>query len=185
MDAWQLLNERVSCPKVGTSGPDAAQLDQLLRAALSAPDHGLLRPTRLLVLQGDDLVRLGDIFVQAAKVGQPALDETALARLHAKALRAPMVLVAVAEVTEGHKVPVIEQVMSTACAVEHIMLAAHAMGLGAMWRTGELAYDENVKRALGFAAKDEIVAFIYLGQPAGDVKGRAPADPVSLLRQLP
>ena len=32
-----------------------------------------------------------------------------------------------------------------------------------MWKTGEAAYDENVKRAMGLAAEDHIVAFLYLG----------------------
>lgn len=185
MDAWELLNERVSCPKVSAPAPDVAQLDKLLHAALSAPDHGVLRPTRLLVLQGADLNRLGDIFVAANKTQQPELDDAALARIHAKAQRAPMIIVAVAEVTAGHKVPVIEQIMSTACAVEHMMLAAHALGLGAMWRTGDMAHSAAVKTALGFAAKDEIVAFLYLGTPSTAPRPRAQVELASVLRTLP
>ena len=41
------------------------------------------------------------------------------------------------------------------------------MGFGAMWRTGDPAYDARVKEALGLAATDAIVGFIYLGTPAG------------------
>jgi nitroreductase len=185
MDVWQLLNERVSCPKVSAPGPDAAQLERLLRAAVSAPDHGLLRPWRFLVLQGDDLLRFGDLLVTASRQSQPDLDEAAAARIREKAFRAPMVIVAVAEVTEGHKVPVVEQVMATACAVEHLMLAAHALGLGAMWRTGPLAQSEQVKAALGFAAKDEIVAFVYLGTPCAEARPRPDADLAGVLRSLP
>ncbi|TLZ53581.1 MAG: hypothetical protein E6K22_07505 [Gammaproteobacteria bacterium] len=37
----------------------------------------------------------------------------------------------------------------------------------AMWRTGGLAYDELVKRALGFGPTDAIVGFLYLGTETG------------------
>ena len=123
--------------------------------------------------------------VAATLAHQPTLDEQARKRVHDKALRAPMVVVVVAEVTPEHKVPVTEQVMATACAAEHIMLAAQALGLGAMWRTGDMARNVQVKQALGFAAKDEIVAFIYLGTPDGEQRVRLTQDASSLCRTLP
>jgi len=47
------------------------------------------------------------------------------------------------------------------------MLAAHALGYGAMWKTGEPAYDPSVKTALGLNADDEIMGFLYLGTNVG------------------
>jgi nitroreductase len=41
-----------------------------------------------------------------------------------------------------------------------MMLAAHALGFGAMWRTGAPAYDASVKHALGRAANDVIIGFL-------------------------
>ena len=113
------------------------------------------------------------------------MDNEAQEKLRAKPLRAPMVLVAVAEVVEGHRVPVLEQIVATGAAVQNIMVAAHALGVGAMWRTGSLASSRIVKEGLGFADKDEIVGFIYLGTPCGSIK-MVPADtPANYLRQLP
>jgi len=34
-----------------------------------------------------------------------------------------------------------------------------------MWRTGELAYNEQVKQGLGISEQDEIVGFLYIGTP--------------------
>jgi len=45
------------------------------------------------------------------------------------------------------------------------LLAAHAMGLGAKWRTSEWARDPLVKEFLGFSADQHIVAFLYIGYP--------------------
>jgi nitroreductase len=44
--------------------------------------------------------------------------------------------------------------------------AAFAIGLGAVWRTGDFAFDANVNNALGLAADDQIVGFLYVGTPA-------------------
>ncbi len=47
------------------------------------------------------------------------------------------------------------------------MLAAPALGYGAMWKTGAPAYDPTVKTALGLAEDDEIIGFLYIGTRAG------------------
>ena len=43
------------------------------------------------------------------------------------------------------------------------MLAAFAQGFNAMWKTGDAAYDVEVKRAFGLQSSDSIVGFLYLG----------------------
>ena len=52
------------------------------------------------------------------------------------------------------------------------MLAAFAQGLGAMWRTGEPAYDNAVKSALEIEPDDLIVGFIYVGTDVGGLGTR-------------
>ena len=56
-----------------------------------------------------------------------------------------------------------EQVMAAASAAHNIMLAAHTLGYGCYWRTGQPAYDAAVKAALGLQASDHIVSFMYIG----------------------
>ena len=81
-------------------------------------------------------------------------------------LTALLVLVA-CRIVPGTKVPAIEQLMAAGAAAQNILLALHAQGYVAAWKTGEAAYDTEVKRALGLAADDHIVAFIYAGGGAG------------------
>lgn len=185
MDALQALTSRVSVAVLDAPGPTPAQLEMLLQAALRAPDHGMVRPWRFMVIEGDDRHRFGEILCRAKQAMAPSVDAADLEKLARKPLRAPMILVAVAEVDENHRVPVIEQVVSTGAAVQNIMVAAHALGLGAMWRTGALASHPLVKQALGFSDKDEIVGFIYLGTPAGSVKAVPQASVNAYLRRFP
>ena len=186
MQTLEALQSRVSVPRLKAPGPSAGQLEQLLRAAVRAPDHGLMRPWRFLVLSGRERRRLGELFARALQERRPDATAEELEKARSRPLRAPMVIVAVAEVDPDHpKIPPIDQIMSTAAAVQNMMVAAHEMGLGAMWRTGSWALDPLVKEGLGFAGKDEIVAFLYLGTAAGSRKTVPEESPETYLRHIP
>ncbi|QJX03191.1 nitroreductase [Alcanivorax sp. IO_7] len=185
MDTLTALTQRVSVPRLTDPGPSDDQLRRLLEAAIRAPDHGMLRPWRFIVLRGEERQRLADIMEWRLLKRQPDADQGARDNIRGKALRAPVIIVAVAEVTENHKVPVWEQVLAVGAAVQNIMIAAHAMDLGAMWRTGDLANDESVKARLGFADKDQVVGFVYLGTPAAPSKSLPDETPDVFLRELP
>ncbi|MBN0989647.1 nitroreductase [Amphritea pacifica] len=166
MDAIDNLLNRVSIPRLEGPAPSADQLDILFRAALRAPDHGALRPWRFLTIQGDALYKLGQLYVQAALQDEPGLAAEKRTKLENMPLRAPLLIVAIAALQEHFKVPGSEQLIAAGCAVQNMLLAAHAQGLGAMWRTGDMAYNATVKKGLGLSEHEQIIGFIYLGAPA-------------------
>ena len=167
MDALQALHERVSVPRLIGPAPTAAQREALFKAALRAPDHAYLRPWRFLVLESEGLERLGELFGRAALAQTPDLSPDTLSRYQGLPLRAPLMIIAIARHIDHPKAPFIEQEMSCAVAVGNMLIAAHAMGLGAVWRTGDLAYDPMVREGLGLADNELIAAFLYVGHPAG------------------
>lgn len=166
MDAIEALTSRRSPVKLVEPAPGDAEITALLNAAIRAPDHGRLRPWRFLVLRGAARERLGDVLAKALKARAPDVPGDVVERERQKPLRAPLMIVVAAAIAEG-KIPPVEQILSAGAAAQNIMLAAHAMGFGAMWRTGDGAYDAQVKEALGLKSDDAIVGFLYLGTPAG------------------
>ena len=50
------------------------------------------------------------------------------------------------------------------------MLALNAMGYGAIWRTGKLAFNPVVAKALGLNESQEILGFLYIGTNTGKNK---------------
>ena len=80
-------------------------------------------------------------------------------------LRAPVVIAIGVDKPGQPKVLEIENVCAAAAATQNLLLAAHAMGLGAKWRTSEWARDPMVKEFLGFETDQHIIGFIYLGYP--------------------
>ena len=172
MNAMELLRTRYSAAKLGAPSPSAAAMEAMLEAAARAPDHGRLRPWRLILIEGDARRAFGKILAESLLRRSPDAGDQALAREREKALRAPVIVVVATRCDRSAKVPAVEQIISAGCAAHGLMLAAFAQGLGAFWRTGEAAYDEAVKEALGVGADDLIIGFIYVGTDTGGVLSR-------------
>lgn len=185
MDTIQALQERVSIGVLGAPGPSREDIDTLLKAAVRAPDHGVLRPWRFLILEGEQLHQLGEVFVQAALQNNPDATPEEQEKARTRPLRAPCMIVVVSDNTLNHKIPVLDQVLAAGAAAQNILVAAHALGIGAMWRTGAMATHPYVKQQLGFEDKDDIVGFIYLGTPAGSIKNVPPTNPQDYIREFP
>jgi len=167
MDTLEALNSRSSAKTYGNTAPTTEHLAQVLQAAVRAPDHGRLRPWRFMVIEGDRRRKFGDLLAASALRRVPGLSEGDLQRERDKALRAPMIILTACRVVPGTKVPAIEQLMAAGAATQNILLALHALGYAAAWKTGEGAYDTDVKKALGLAADDHIVGFVYTGGGVG------------------
>jgi len=171
MDTLVALTSRQSVPPAFLAGPapDGAALERILTAGASAPDHGKLRPWRFILIRGAARERLGEVFVEALRRREPDPPESALDQERSRPLRAPLLIAVAATVDPDHpKIPAIEQILSAGAAVQNMLLAAHAEGFGAKWVTGANAYDDHVKAALGLAAADRLVGFVYLGTVDGE-----------------
>lgn len=184
MDAMTALRTRRSALRLTDPAPGTDELDSVLRAAARAPDHGRLRPWRFVLIEGEARARFGEVLAEALKARLPGASEAMVAREKDKALRAPLIIAAAALGRPEHpKIPEIERLLSAAAAVENMLLGFHALGYGAMWRTGEPAYDASVKEALGLDSSDHIVGFIYVGTHAAAVPSAEEPDLTGVVRR--
>ena len=167
VDAIEVLFARRSTGRLTAPAPAGDDLRTILRGAAAAPDHERLRPFRFTVLEGAAKEAFGEVLADAytarcAAAGTevvPAKREKERTKLG----RAPLVLVVSAVRQPTAVVPWVEQLAAAAAAAQNACLAATALGYGSMWRTGDPAYDPNVKAALGLDAQDAIVGWLYLG----------------------
>lgn len=167
MEALDALLNRVSVPRLVEPAPNAAQREALFQAALRAPDHGQLRPWRFLTIEGAAREQLGELLAEAVQLKGDAT-QAALDKARAMPLRAPLLIVVIARLQAHFKVPESEQRIAAGCAAHGILIAAHAQGIGAVWRTGELSYAASVAKGLGLAAGEEVIGFLYVGTPQND-----------------
>ncbi|MFT4518161.1 MAG: nitroreductase [Halioglobus sp.] len=164
------LQQRNSAPKLTEPAPSEAEMEEIFRAALRAPDHAWLRPWRFITITGDRREAFGELLEQCLIERNPEADDAARAKALKAPLRAPMLVVPVVKLSEHPKVPHAEQRLSAGCAAQAILLATQATGFAGIWRTGPAAFDRNVMTGLGLGSDEEIIGFLYLGSREGKAK---------------
>lgn len=178
MSVFEIIARRRSIGKMTSEQPTREQIERMLEAATHAPNHHHVQPWKFIVLAGSARAELGEVMAEALLARASDLSgekgEALLAKERSKLLRAPVVIVVAAEYPSQGQVLAIENVEAAAAAVENMLLVAEELGLAAMWRTGDAAYDARIKQWLKLAPEDQIVAFVYVGYPAIPRQPRQP-----------
>ncbi|MEE7546213.1 nitroreductase, partial [Xanthomonas sp. Kuri4-1] len=107
--------------------------------------------------------------------------EAAVEKDRQRFAHAPLVIVVVARLTPGHKVPEQEQLLTAGCVCFALLQAAQAHGYGAQWLSAWMAYDPEVRAHLGLDEHEAIAGFIHIGTPRIAAPERDRPDPEALL----
>ena len=172
---------------VGRVRPDPLPrelVEELVEAATCAPNHHLTGPWRFIVLAGPARREVGEAHLRAVLRARPDLPPQGIEKEVSRLERAPVVI-ACCVAGADDPLQAREDRDAVAAAVQNLLLAAHARGLAAMWRTGAMADEPEVREALGLGPRDAVVAFVYLGlpvQPAPERPGRRDIDEVAVWR---
>ena len=182
-DPLHVLDTRRSVPskQLGEPGPDHATLLRMLSSAVRVPDHGKLVPFRFIRLQGEARHALGDLLAARTLHLQPDAADAVVEKDRARFSHAPVIVTVVARLTPGHKVPEQEQLLTAGSVCFALLQAAQALGFGAQWLTGWMAYDAAVAATLGLSADERIAGFIHIGTPKMEAPERERPDPALLL----
>ncbi|WP_201371057.1 nitroreductase family protein [Ktedonobacter robiniae] len=170
MSISETIRRRRSIGKMTEQVPTRAQIEEILEAATHAPNHHRTEPWKFIVLAGEARAELGLVMQEAllSSLGDLPLTQVQarLEKERLKPLRAPVIIAVVSAFPRNDEALDIENVEATAAAVQNMLLVAEELGLAIMWRTGDAAYNDQVKRWLGVETEDHIVAFLYVGYPA-------------------
>jgi nitroreductase len=161
--ALALLLARQSSSHLAAPGPTTDQLALILAAATTVPDHGQLAPWRLVVVRDDARNAFGDALAAA---GVEAMGDDAAKKadkLRGKAFLAPALIVLIASPSPDAKVPVWEQVSSASCTGYAIALAAHYLGLGAVWKTAPFLEGTLLREMLALQEGEHVLGWVNIG----------------------
>lgn len=161
-----LLSSRqnISPRRLVEPGPSSDQIEKLFRAAATAPDHGLLMPWRIICIGEDQRAALAKAFVLALLERDPGATGEQLEAAHEKAFRAPFLALAVSRLgPESAGIRAIEQIISLGCAVQNILLSAHAMGFGSGLTSGRAITSQPLRSLFELASNEEAACFIAIG----------------------
>lgn len=176
------MHQRQSIGHLVEPAPNAEQLHRAVHAALTAPDHHRLKPTRFMLIGAEQRQAFGEL-LSASLAALGETDQIQLDRVKQHPFRAPILVLALTEVQQHAKVPEFEQVLSTGAAVENFLLSLQAQGFAAMWRTGPVVESTHLKQALGLKAEDFVAGIIYIGTAAKAIAQRTEIDPTQYLRE--
>ena len=165
MDTLEAIHSRQS---IGDLRPDPVPrqlIEKLLVAAAQAPNHYKVRPWRFVILTGSGRERMGEVLERSFAERFPQAPVSAREKEHLRPLRAPLIIAVGVDKPTEPKVDEVENICAAAAAVQNLLLAAHALGLAARWRTGEDARNPRIKEFLGLAPDQHLIALLYIGYP--------------------
>jgi nitroreductase len=164
-NAETAIRTRRSTIRLTTPAPSPDELLDLLTTAATAPDHGQLRPWRVIAISGDARARLGEAAAEAAPT--TGLTE----RVVAKHLRAPLMLGLVFQPRDHPTIPRWEQLAATSAMATTLLLLLDARGWGGIWFGGPYPDAPQVRKHLDISDSEQLLGYLYVGTP---VPGEAP-----------
>ena len=170
LDVIRAIETRQSIGRVKPDPVPEAMVERILQSAVHAPNHRITEPWRFHVFAGKGRGKLARTRAEMARLMAEAEGEDEemaagrVSRERKKTFRAPVVIAVICKAGRD-EIETLENYAACAAAVQNMQLTAHALGLGAMWRTGAAAYHPRMRDFFGLNPGDAIVAYLYVGYP--------------------
>lgn len=169
MNIHEAIQTRRSITLVNEQPVPTELIEQIIEAGTYAPNHHKSEPWRFFVLRGEGREKLGNVLrdITTAQQEDPSSEasQAKIARSERNPLRAPVIIAVGVEPSNKDNIILKEEFAAVSSAVQNMLLTAHALGLGAVWRTGAICYHPDVRDFFGLSENGEMSAFIYLGYP--------------------
>ena len=180
-DFFDLVRSRRSIRRYDPRPVPADLIDRLMEAAIWAPSAHNRQPWRFVVMSGEATKQrlaaaMGErLRADLAADGAPSdLIERDAGRSHARLIGAPLLIVLCLTLADMDAYPderraaneAIMASQSVAMAGQNLLLAAHALGLGACWLCAPLFCSDTVRRTLDLPGDWQPQGLITAGYPA-------------------
>lgn len=175
-----ILPKRLIAP-----APDADQLQLILAAAASAPDHGQLLPWRFIVVPAAARTALAQVFGAALLERDPHASPEQLLQAQEKAYRSPFLMLLVVDARRGDPdIDLHERIVSAGCAVQNMLLMATALGYGSALTSGKALKATGLRLLFDLAEGEMALCFVSIGSVQSRKKARVRPVPDDYVRTL-
>ena len=146
----------------GKKVPDE-QIWELLKLADWAPTHANTEPWRFVVYSDPKA-----FCEQHAQLYRDHTPEENFTQFNYEKIlhngdKASHIIIAIMQRGPLPKIPAIEEISATACAIENILLGATALGIASFWSTGGMAHNPAMKTFLDIEPEDIVMGILFLG----------------------
>ncbi|WP_448699354.1 nitroreductase [Mucilaginibacter sp. AW1-3] len=159
-----IKNRRTTKPPMmnGKKVPDE-QIWQLLQLADWAPTHANTEPWRFIVYADPKLFCSEHAEFYRDKTSAEDFMQFNYEKLLHMGDKASHVIICIMQRGPLSKIPVIEEIAATACAMQNILLGATDLGIASYWGTGGMVLKPEMKDFLNLRNEDVILGILYLG----------------------
>ncbi len=166
-------------------GPDMEQLEMILRAAASAPDHGELLPWRFVIVPFEARERLAQVFADSLLQRDACATADQVEQARQKAFRAPVLMLAVVNTGDPDiEVPAHERLISAGCAIQNILLMTTALGFASALTSGKALAFEGLAQLFCLSSEERPVCFINIGTASRTRAARRRPEPAQYVSFL-
>ncbi|HIW13181.1 MAG TPA: nitroreductase [Candidatus Salinicoccus stercoripullorum] len=169
MDITEAIRGRRSLGRVKDTPVEREKIETMLESAVWAPNHHRTEPWKFFVLSGEGRKPLSRVLREVARgrVDDPesAEGKKRIEKISKKPFAAPTVIVVALSPSDNPKAIYIEDVCAVAAATQNMLLTAHSLGLGAIWRSGPIYNTLQVKEHFGLLEDEEILGLVFVGEP--------------------
>jgi len=165
---------------------DKAHLKQILNAGIRVPDHGALKPWKLVVISGDARKQLDEgVILPEFQAANPDAKPEVEAIEHGRLQRADVVIAVLSSPVEHASIAEWEMHLSAGAVCTTLLYAAQSFGYAAQWLTEWYAYNDRMLAALGGeVGHDQIAGFIYIGEKVKAPMERTRPNPEHVITYL-
>lgn len=143
-------------------------IERALSNATWAPNHGMTQPWRFTVFTGEARKRLSEFLgAEYTRLTPPDRFMPRKFENHTQRPLQSSVAIAIGLTPDPNgRIPLLEEQLAVACAVQNMHLTCTAYGLGGFWSTGAASTGEGMRRFLELADGDQCLGIFYMGYPA-------------------
>lgn len=178
MNARQLILERRSVRSYTDQPVPSEMIEEILEAAIYAPNHKLREPWRFVLAIGEGQVRYVEQLMELLEARGQFDKKTDEQRLSFKEkISAVPVFLTVLYHVQGTDDQQTEDLLATAAMIQNIQLLASELGLGSCWKSGKHWFTDEYATLVGAHDEERVAGVIQLGWPAmiPPLKKRTPA----------
>ena len=150
-------------------------LRQILSVGIRVPDHGALKPWRLVVITGTKRKQIDEevIFPEFIKANPEASAENQ-SIVKARLQRADVVIAVISSPVQHKSIPKWEMQLSAGAVCTTLLYAAQSLDYAAQWLTEWYSYNPKMLKALGGdPVKEQIAGLIYIGEKINEPMERS------------
>ena len=156
----------VTAKKMARGNVNKDHLRQILSVGIRVPDHGALKPWRLVVITGAKRKQIDEevIVPEFMRANPDATAENILVE-KTRFQRADVVIAVISSPVNHKTIPKWEMQLSAGAVCTTLLYAAQSLGYAAQWLTEWYAYNKKMIKTIGGDPdKEQIAGFIYIGE---------------------